>query len=275
MGVGPATARIFIIGEQPGDREDITGHPFGGPSGQLLRQALREIGIDMEGVYTSPMPSNTSATTCEANAGYTKRRPRPMCSAACNGWRLSCGRSRLQPSSRWGAPPSAPSNAWPSSCRQQQCPIPRICPPWRRSVARSGGDGALRWWTLWRSLRAYSRRRSRGYRGLPAVAGGTASGRSRRARSSMNRCIESFTVLNSETFSYSNENKCPTCDSGQLRNICAVSDPAGPKRFGPVTISRRGSPCRLRKRLQPGSPQPRGLRQNRHPLRVRPLRRTR
>ena len=51
MGVGPATARIFIIGEQPGDREDITGHPFVGPSGQLLRQALREIGIDMEGVY--------------------------------------------------------------------------------------------------------------------------------------------------------------------------------------------------------------------------------
>ena len=150
MGVGPATARIFIIGEQPGDREDITGHPFVGPSGQLLRQALREIGIDMEGVYTSPMPSNTSATTCEANAGCTKRRPRPMCSAACNGWRLSCGRSRLQPSSRWGAPPSAPSNAWPSSCRQQQCPIPRICPPWRRSVARSGGDGALRWWTRWR-----------------------------------------------------------------------------------------------------------------------------
>ena len=51
MGVGPATAKIFIIGEQPGDREDITGQPFVGPSGQLLRQALQEIGIDIQGLY--------------------------------------------------------------------------------------------------------------------------------------------------------------------------------------------------------------------------------
>lgn len=53
MGEGPATARIFIVGEQPGDREDLTGRPFAGPSGQLLRAALQEIGIDIEHVYVT------------------------------------------------------------------------------------------------------------------------------------------------------------------------------------------------------------------------------
>jgi len=53
MGAGPATARLFIVGEQPGDREDITGQPFVGPSGQLLRVALQEIGIDIGGVFVT------------------------------------------------------------------------------------------------------------------------------------------------------------------------------------------------------------------------------
>jgi DNA polymerase len=53
MGAGPATARLFIVGEQPGDREDVTGQPFVGPSGQLLRVALQEIGIDIGGVFVT------------------------------------------------------------------------------------------------------------------------------------------------------------------------------------------------------------------------------
>lgn len=53
MGEGPATAKIFIVGEQPGDREDLTGRPFVGPSGQLLRAALQEIGIGIERVYVT------------------------------------------------------------------------------------------------------------------------------------------------------------------------------------------------------------------------------
>jgi DNA polymerase len=53
MGAGPATAALFIVGEQPGDQEDLTGQPFVGPSGQLLRGALQAIGIDMAQVYVT------------------------------------------------------------------------------------------------------------------------------------------------------------------------------------------------------------------------------
>ena len=53
VGAGPATASIFIVGEQPGDQEDLTGQPFVGLSGQLLRTALQDIGIDMADVYVT------------------------------------------------------------------------------------------------------------------------------------------------------------------------------------------------------------------------------
>lgn len=45
-GEGPATARIMLVGEQPGDAEDLTGRPFVGPAGQLLDEVLRALGLD-------------------------------------------------------------------------------------------------------------------------------------------------------------------------------------------------------------------------------------
>lgn len=39
FGEGPAHAPVMLIGEQPGDQEDLTGHPFVGPAGQLLTRA--------------------------------------------------------------------------------------------------------------------------------------------------------------------------------------------------------------------------------------------
>jgi uracil-DNA glycosylase family protein len=51
LGEGPATARIVMVGEQPGDREDLAGHPFVGPAGHLLDRALEEAGIARSGVY--------------------------------------------------------------------------------------------------------------------------------------------------------------------------------------------------------------------------------
>jgi uracil-DNA glycosylase len=45
-GEGPPKARLMIVGEQPGDQEDLTGHPFVGPAGQLLDRAMIEAGID-------------------------------------------------------------------------------------------------------------------------------------------------------------------------------------------------------------------------------------
>jgi uracil-DNA glycosylase family protein len=51
FGAGPAKARLMLVGEQPGDREDREGKPFVGPAGGLLRRALDEAEIDPEATY--------------------------------------------------------------------------------------------------------------------------------------------------------------------------------------------------------------------------------
>ena len=50
-GEGPADARLLIVGEQPGDREDLEGRPFVGPAGQVLNEALGEAGIARDAVF--------------------------------------------------------------------------------------------------------------------------------------------------------------------------------------------------------------------------------
>lgn len=50
-GEGAADARIVLVGEQPGDDEDLAGKPFVGPAGRVLREALRAAGIDAARVY--------------------------------------------------------------------------------------------------------------------------------------------------------------------------------------------------------------------------------
>jgi uracil-DNA glycosylase family protein len=45
-GSGPLGARLMLVGEQPGDHEDLAGQPFVGPAGQLLDQALARAGLD-------------------------------------------------------------------------------------------------------------------------------------------------------------------------------------------------------------------------------------
>ncbi|MDB5808614.1 MAG: putative Uracil-DNA glycosylase [Betaproteobacteria bacterium] len=53
FGEGPARARIMLVGEQPGDQEDLAGRPFIGPAGKLLDRALGEAGIDRRIVYVT------------------------------------------------------------------------------------------------------------------------------------------------------------------------------------------------------------------------------
>ncbi|MES2152384.1 MAG: UdgX family uracil-DNA binding protein [Pseudomonadota bacterium] len=50
-GVGPARARIMLVGEQPGDQEDLEGLPFVGPAGKLLERALAEAGLERRKLY--------------------------------------------------------------------------------------------------------------------------------------------------------------------------------------------------------------------------------
>src|SRR5690242_2438797 len=51
LGEGPPSARILMVGEQPGDKEDLAGKPFVGPAGALLDRALADAGIDRSDVY--------------------------------------------------------------------------------------------------------------------------------------------------------------------------------------------------------------------------------
>jgi len=53
FGEGPDDARIMLIGEQAGDREDLEGAPFVGPAGRLLDQALADVGIERKRLYVT------------------------------------------------------------------------------------------------------------------------------------------------------------------------------------------------------------------------------
>jgi DNA polymerase len=53
FGEGPERARVMLVGEQPGDAEDLAGHPFVGPAGKLLDRCLAEAGIDRALTYVT------------------------------------------------------------------------------------------------------------------------------------------------------------------------------------------------------------------------------
>jgi uracil-DNA glycosylase len=53
FGEGPRKAQVMLVGEQPGDAEDLAGHPFVGPAGKLLDTALEQAGIERRQVYVT------------------------------------------------------------------------------------------------------------------------------------------------------------------------------------------------------------------------------
>jgi uracil-DNA glycosylase len=53
FGAGPAGARVVLVGEQPGDQEDLKGAPFVGPAGEVLDRALAEVGLDRTKIYVT------------------------------------------------------------------------------------------------------------------------------------------------------------------------------------------------------------------------------
>ena len=52
-GEGSSKARVMLVGEQPGDQEDLAGRPFVGPAGRLLDSALEQAGVDRKEVYVT------------------------------------------------------------------------------------------------------------------------------------------------------------------------------------------------------------------------------
>src|SRR6266699_2755036 len=53
FGEGPKGATMMLVGEQPGDYEDVAGKPFVGPAGKIMGRALEEAGIDRSKVYVT------------------------------------------------------------------------------------------------------------------------------------------------------------------------------------------------------------------------------
>lgn len=84
FGEGPLDAAIALVGEQPGDSEDLAGHPFVGPAGQVLDAALAEAGLPRSSVYL------TNAVKHFKWEPRGKRRlhsrPSPVEVHACRGW---------------------------------------------------------------------------------------------------------------------------------------------------------------------------------------------
>ena len=53
FGEGTTRATVMFVGEQPGDREDVEGHPFVGPAGRILDEGLEAAGINRTSVYVT------------------------------------------------------------------------------------------------------------------------------------------------------------------------------------------------------------------------------
>jgi DNA polymerase len=72
--------------EQPGDQEDRSGHPFVGPAGKLLDQALREAGIDRSEVYVTNVVKHFKWTPAERGKRRIHKKPRNSEIEACRPW---------------------------------------------------------------------------------------------------------------------------------------------------------------------------------------------
>jgi DNA polymerase len=86
FGEGGAHSRVMLIGEQPGDREDLTGKPFVGPAGKLLDDALTEAGIDRKDVYVTNAVKHFSWEPDERGKRRIHKKPRTSEINACRPW---------------------------------------------------------------------------------------------------------------------------------------------------------------------------------------------
>src|SRR5579862_6872484 len=86
FGEGSERARTVMVGEQPGDREDLAGHPFVGPAGALLDKALAEAGIERAQVYVTNAVKHFKWTPAERGKRRIHKKPRYSEIQACRPW---------------------------------------------------------------------------------------------------------------------------------------------------------------------------------------------
>lgn len=87
FGEGPLKARVIMIGEQPGDREDVAGRPFVGPAGRLLDEALVAAGIERTEVYVTNAVKHFKWKPAGKRRLHQKPNAREI--AACRPWLLA------------------------------------------------------------------------------------------------------------------------------------------------------------------------------------------
>jgi uracil-DNA glycosylase len=84
FGEGSKGARVMLVGEQPGDQEDLSGHPFVGPAGKMLDRALAEAGLERKAVYVTNVVKHFNF---EPRGKFRlHKRPPAMAIKACRPW---------------------------------------------------------------------------------------------------------------------------------------------------------------------------------------------
>jgi DNA polymerase len=83
---GPVTARVVLVGEQPGDVEDRRGEPFVGPAGKLLDRAIAQAGLDPAQVYTTNAVKHFKFTAAPGGKRRIHATPDAAEIGACRPW---------------------------------------------------------------------------------------------------------------------------------------------------------------------------------------------
>ena len=86
FGEGPVPARWMLVGEQPGDREDVEGSPFVGPAGGVLDDALGQAGIDRERTFVTNVVKHFKWRPSPGGKRRLHERPNRVEIAACMPW---------------------------------------------------------------------------------------------------------------------------------------------------------------------------------------------
>lgn len=86
FGEGAPRAAVMLVGEQPGDKEDLAGHPFVGPAGKILHEALAAAGIEKTEVYITNVVKHFNWVPAERGKRRIHKKPRYAEIQACRPW---------------------------------------------------------------------------------------------------------------------------------------------------------------------------------------------
>src|SRR3954453_13342563 len=86
FGAGPVPAPLMLVGEQPGDREDVEGLPFVGPAGRVLAEAMDEAGLDRERAFVTNVVKHFKWRPAPGSKRRLHERPSRSEVGACLPW---------------------------------------------------------------------------------------------------------------------------------------------------------------------------------------------